>query len=202
MNPIAMLPPRLRSAAEIVLTLVIAILIAYLAQAYVVKPYRVPSASMSPTLKPGDRLIADRLSLAFRDPARGEIVVFHPPTCVAGENKEGVCSTTDRTRRVGPSSQTFVKRVIGLPGELIWAKGGNVWVKPPGKPAVRLPEAYLHRVRTAGFAKTLLPAGCYFMMGDNRHNSYDSRMWGCEPRSDILGIARIRYWPLDHIGIL
>jgi signal peptidase I len=202
MNPIAMLPPPLRSAAEIVLTLVMAILIAYLAQAYVVKPYRVPSVSMSPTLEPGDRLIADRLSLAFRDPARGEIVVFHPPTCVTGQNKDGVCSTADRTRRVGASSQTFVKRVIGLPGELIWAKAGHVWVKAAGKRAIRLAEPYLNGVRTASFARTLIPAHCYFMMGDNRHNSYDSRVWGCEPRSDILGIARIRYWPLDHIGIL
>jgi signal peptidase I len=202
MNPIAVLPAPIRSAVEIALTLVMAILIAYLVQAFVVKPYRVPSASMSPTLKPGDRLIADRLSLEFRDPARGEIVVFHPPNCVAGQSSEGVCTTTDRTRRVGASSETFVKRVIGLPGELIWAKSGHVWVKAAGKRAIRLPETYLHGVRTAPFAKTLIPAGCYFMMGDNRGNSDDSRMWGCEPRPDILGIARIRYWPLDHIGIL
>jgi signal peptidase I len=202
MNPITLLPPPLRSAAEILLTLVMAVVIAYLAQAFVVKPYRVPSASMSPTLKPGDRLIADRLSLQFRDPGRGEIVVFHPPTCVTGENKDGVCSTSDRTRRVGASDQTFVKRVIGLPGELIWGRGGHVWVKAAGSKAVRLPENYLHGVRTQNFARTLLPAGCFFMMGDNRDNSYDSRVWGCEPRSDILGIARVRYWPVDHIGIL
>ena len=202
MNPIALLPPPLRAAAEIVLTLVMAIVIAYLAQAYVVKPYRVPSASMSPTLQPGDRLIADRLSLDFRDPARGEIVVFHPPTCVAGENTEGVCDTGDRTRRIGPSSQTYVKRVIGLPGEVIWAKSGHVWVKPVGTKAIELPEPYLHGRRTGAFAKTLIPPGCFFMMGDNRGNSFDSRRWGCEPRSDILGIARVRYWPLDHIGIL
>lgn len=202
MNPIAVLPAPLRSAVEIALTLVMAILIAYLVQAFVVKPYRVPTASMSPTLKPGDRLVADRVSLEFRDPARGEIVVFHPPICVAGENSEGACNTADRTRRVGASSETYVKRVIGLPGELIWAKGGHVWVKAAGKRALRLPETYLHGVRTDHFAKTLIPSGCYFMMGDNRGNSDDSRMWGCEPRSDILGIARVRYWPLDHIGIL
>jgi signal peptidase I len=202
MNPIAVLPAPIRSAVEIALTLVMAILIAYLVQAFVVKPYRVPSASMSPTLKPGDRLIADRLSLEFRDPARGEIVVFHPPNCVADQSKNGVCAVPDRTRRVGASSETFVKRVIGLPGELIWAKGGHVWVKAAGKRAVRLPETYLHGVRTVRFAKTLIPAGCYFMMGDNRGNSDDSRTWGCEPRSDILGIARVRYWPVDRIGIL
>jgi signal peptidase I len=202
MNPIAMLPPPLRSAAEIALTLVMAIVIAYLAQAFVVKPYVVPSVSMSPTLKKGDRLIADRLSLEFRDPGRGEIVVFHPPTCVTGENFQGVCTTTDRTRRVGSSSQTFVKRVVGLPGELIWATGGHVWVKAAGSKPVELPEPYLHSTRTANFRRTLIPAGYYFMMGDNRGNSDDSRKWGCEPRSDMVGIARVRYWPLDRVGIL
>ncbi len=203
MNPIALLPSPLRTAAEIVLTLAVAILIAYLAQAFVVKPYQVPTDSMSPTLKPGDRLIADRLSLDFRDPARGEIVVFHPPACVAGQNApDGVCDVADRTRRVGASSQTYVKRVVGLPGELIWGRGGHVWVKAAGKRAVRLPENYLNGLHTRRFARTLLPAGCFFMMGDNRAHSDDSRTWGCEPRSDMLGIARVRYWPLDRIGIL
>src|SRR5262245_35301157 len=79
MNPIALLPAPLRTAAEILLTLVMAVVIAYVAQAFLVKPYRVPTSSMAPTLQPGDRVIADRVSLHFRDPARGEIVVFHPP---------------------------------------------------------------------------------------------------------------------------
>jgi signal peptidase I len=201
MNPIALLPPRLRAAAEIVLTLLMAILIAYLAQAFVVKPYRVPTASMVPTLEPGDRVIADRLSLDFRDPSRGEIVVFHPPYCVQGENRDGVCKTDDPTRRVGPAGDTFIKRVIGLPGEVIWATAGHVWVKPPGGKATELVEPYLHGTRTASFLRTLVPAGCFFMMGDNRANSDDSRDWGCEPRPDMIGIARLRYWPIDRLGI-
>jgi signal peptidase I len=202
MNPIALLPPRLRATVEILLTLVMAILIAYAAQAFVVKPYRVPTVSMVPTLEPGDRVIADRLSLDFRDPTRGEIVVFHPPACVRGENSQGVCDTNDRTRRVGPAADTFVKRVIGLPGELIWAKGGHVWVKPAGGKPIRLVEPYLHGSRTAAFPRTLVPAGCFFMMGDNRADSLDSRSWGCEPRADMIGIARLRYWPIDRLGIL
>jgi signal peptidase I len=202
MNPIALLPPRLRAVAEILVTLAMAILIAYVAQAFVVKPYRVPTVSMVPTLKPGDRVIADRLSLDFRDPSRGEIVVFHPPFCVRGDNSQGVCDTDDPTRRVGPAAETFIKRVIGLPGELIWAKAGHVWVKPAGGKAMRLVEPYVHATRTATFRRTLIPAGCYFMMGDNRSDSLDSRTWGCEPRADMIGIARLRYWPIDRLGIL
>jgi signal peptidase I len=202
MNPIALLPPPLRAVAEIVLTLVIAAGIAYLAQAYVVKPYRVPTGSMIPTLQPGDRVIADRLSLDFGDPTRGEIVVFHPPICKGSQNASDACSTNDLSQRTGASSVTFIKRVIGLPGETIWGAHGSVWVKDPGGRPVRLREPYLQGRHTPRFAKTVLPAKCYFMMGDNRLSSDDSRTWGCEPRGDILGVARVRYWPLDRLGIL
>jgi len=202
MNPIALLPPPLRAAAEIVLTLVVAAGIAYLAQAYVVKPYRVPTGSMFPTLRPGDRVIADRLTLDFRNPSRGEIVVFHPPICRDNKNNEGACTTPDLSMRIGASPETFIKRVIGLPGETIWGRDGSVWIKAPGGTAHRLPEPYLHGRRTKPFAKTVLPSGCYFMMGDNRSRSDDSRMWGCEPRGDMIGIARLRYWPVSRVGLL
>jgi signal peptidase I len=202
MNPIAMLPPPLRAIAEIAFTLVIAAGIAFLAQAFIVKPYRVPSGSMIPTLKPGDRLLADRVSLDLGDPSRGEIIVFHPPICKGDNNSEGACTTPDLSMRTGASSETFVKRVVGLPGETIWAKHGSVWVKDPGQKAHRLSEPYLHGVRTYAFPKTAVPAQCYFMMGDNRARSDDSRMWGCEPRGDMIGVARVRYWPLDRLGTL
>ena len=202
MNPIALLPPPLRTAAEILLTLVMAVVIAYVAQAFLVKPYRVPTSSMAPTLQPGDRVIADRLSLHFRDPARGEIVVFHPPVCANGQNYGGACLTNDLTKRIGASSETFIKRVVGLPGETIWAKDGSVWVKAPGGRGHRLSETYLNGRKTKSFPRTQLPAQCYFMMGDNRQRSDDSRTWGCEPRGDIIGVARVRYWPLDRLGLL
>ena len=202
MNPIALLPHPLRAVAEIVLTLVVAAAIAFIAQAYIVKPYRVPTGSMIPTLQPGDRVIADRLTLDFRDPARGEIIVFHPPICRGDHNSEGACDTNDLSLRAGASSQTFIKRVIGLPGETIWARHGSVWVKSPGQRVHRLSEPYLHGRRTASFPHTVIPQKCYFMMGDNRGQSDDSRMWGCEPRGDMIGIARVRYWPLDRIGLL
>jgi signal peptidase I len=201
MNPVAMLPAPIRAIAEILLTLVIAAGIAYLAQAYVVKPYRVPTGSMIPTLEPGDRVIADRLSLDFGDPSRGQIVVFHPPICSGANNVSGACTTPNLSLRVGASPVTFIKRVIGLPGETIWAKGGHIWIKDPGARAHRLQEPYL-KSRTPAFPRTVIPAKCYFMMGDNRRSSDDSRTWGCEPRGDIIGIARIRYWPLGRLGLL
>jgi signal peptidase I len=202
MNPIAMLPAPLRAAAEILLTLVIAAGIAYLAQAYVVKPYRVPTGSMIPTLEPGDRVIADRLSLDFGDPSRGEIVVFHPPVCSGSNNASGACTTPNLSLRAGASPVTFIKRVIGLPGETVWGKRGHVWVQDRGAAPHRLDEPYLHGRRTPSFPKTVVPARCYFMMGDNRDSSDDSRTWGCEPRGDILGVARVRYWPLGRLGLL
>jgi signal peptidase I len=202
MNPIAMLPRPLRAVAEIVLTLAIAAGIAYFAQAYVVKPYRVPTGSMIPTLQPGDRVIADRISLDFSDPTRGQIVVFHPPICRGDNNASGACTTSDLSLRTGSSSVTFIKRVIGLPGETIWGRDGSVWVQDPGGTPMRLKEPYLKGRSTPRFGKTVIPAKCYFMMGDNRASSDDSRTWGCEPRGDIIGVARVRYWPLSRLGIL
>ncbi|HET7380108.1 MAG TPA: signal peptidase I [Gaiellales bacterium] len=202
MNPIAILPAPVRAAVEIVLTLAVAAGIAYLAQAYVVKPYRVPTGSMEPTLMPGDRVIADRLSLDFSNPSRGQIVVFHPPVCQGDHNNEGACTTADPSLRTGPSSETFIKRVIGLPGETIWARHGSIWIKPPAGRAYKLSEPYLQGRRTKAFPHTLLPPKCYFMMGDNRNRSDDSRMWGCEPRGWMIGIARVRYWPASRAGLL
>lgn len=202
MNPVKLLPPPFRAIVELLLTLVVAGALAYLAQAFVVKPYRVPTESMAPTLKPADRVIADRISLSFRDPGRGEIVVFHPPVCKQGLNFGGACTTPDLSKRNGASGETFIKRVVGLPGETIWAKEGHVWIQVPGQPAMPLTEDYLNGRRTNDFPKVRIAEDCYFMMGDNRAHSDDSRQWGCEPRDDILGVARVRYWPLDRIGLL
>jgi signal peptidase I len=201
-NPVKLIPPPFRAIVELVLTLLVAGVLAYLAQAYVVKPYRVPTESMAPTLQPADRIIADRISLSFRDPHRGEIVVFHPPVCKQGLNFGGACTTSDLTKRTGASGETFIKRVVGLPGERVWGKNGHVWIQSPGQPAMRLTEDYLNGRQTTDFPPVKIPKDCYFMMGDNRPHSDDSRQWGCEPRGDILGVARVRYWPLDRIGVL
>ena len=102
MGLFAALPKPIRTVVETALTLVVALGIAWLGQAFVVKPYRVPTASMVPTLEPGDRVLADRLSLDFENPGRGQIVVFHPPHCKAGyDDSDGVCTTPNLKMRQG-----------------------------------------------------------------------------------------------------
>ena len=205
MSLLSSVPPRLRSTVELILTLALAAGIAYLAQAFVVKPYVVPTGSMIPTLEPGDRLIADRLTLDFRNPERGEIVVFHPPLCKPGFNEppeNNFCSTADLSKRVGPSGTAFVKRVIGLPGEKLWSNRGHVFIQPVHGKAFELEEPYLLAgARTSITGTITVPKGMYFMMGDNRQVSDDSRTWGPEPRGWMIGIARVRYWPLSRLGL-
>jgi signal peptidase I len=202
MKLLAMIPPPLRSVVELVLTLVVAVAIALAAQAYVVKPYRVPTASMVPTLEPGDRVLADRMTLRFRDPERGDIVVFHPPACPDPISNNGVCDTNLISKRTGVSDQTFIKRVIGLPGERVFSRNGKVYIQKPNGEPVPLSEPYVNGQETNIPTPVTVPKGYYYMLGDNRGDSEDSRVWGPEPREDILGIARVRYWPVDRIGIL
>jgi signal peptidase I len=202
------LPSPWRAIVETVLTLAVAGAIAYGAQAFVVKPYSVPSGSMEPTLEPGDYVLADRLSLDFSDPKRYQIVVFHPPHCRAGHNdSKGVCDTTSRKVRDGAAGTTFIKRVIGLPGDTVYTRGRQLWVKPAGGgEPFHLHEPYVKDgMEVAGltFGRPVhIPPGYYMLLGDNRLLSDDSRAWGLEPRGDIVGVARVRYWPLGRIGIL
>jgi signal peptidase I len=200
------LPPAWRSVADIAVTLILAGAIVWVARAYVMKPYTVPTGSMEPTLMIGDYVIADRISLDFGNPHRYQIVVFHPPHCKSGLNDEqGACTTTDRKARVGAASTTFIKRVIGLPGDTIWQKDGHLWVKRAGAPAFELKEPWVmnhQEVVGTPLPKMHIPKGYYLMLGDNRAISDDSRVWGLEPRGDMIGIARVRYWPLGRIGLL
>jgi signal peptidase I len=95
-----------------------------------------------------------------------------------------------------------VKRVIALPGETVWAKGGHVWIKDKGKATFQLKEPYTHGKVTTDLPRETIPPGFYLMLGDNRSISEDSRIWGLEPRDGLIGIARIRYWPLGRLGLL
>ena len=206
MGLLSALPKPVRTIVETAVTLAVALAIAWLAQAFVIKPYQVPTPSMVPTLEPGDRVLADRLTLDFENPHRFQIVVFHPPSCTPGHvDDTGVCTTTDRADRSGLAGTTYIKRVIGLPGDTVWAQGGKVWVKDAGKPAFSLQEPYVfdHRpVAGRTLTRTTIPPGFYLLLGDNRGVSDDSRSWGLEPRGGIIGVARARYWPLGRIGTL
>ena len=206
MGLFAALPKPVRTIVETAITLAVALAIAWLAQAFVIKPYRVPTPSMVPTLEPGDRVLADRLSLDFSDPHRFQIVVFHPPHCAAPHSDGmGVCTTPERTFRDGLAGTTFIKRVIGLPGETVWSQDGKIWVQDGTSPKFSLSEPYVsNHQAVAGRAlqRTTIPPGYYLLMGDNRGISDDSRDWGLEPRDGIIGVARARYWPIRRIGTL
>jgi signal peptidase I len=207
---------------ELVATVAIAVGLALLIQAFLVKPYRIPSGSMIPTLAIGQRILVNRLDTS---PGLNDVVVFHPPTGATTAN--GTCGAPNQgvngqTGHVYPqacdknlpveSTETFVKRVVGLPGDHLRIVNGYVY-----RDGVRETFGY-HPKANAGapgfelcssgtsgsctFPKTIIvPAGEYYMMGDNRGDSLDSRYWGPVPQKWIIGVAFATYWPLDRIGI-
>ncbi|HTU30270.1 MAG TPA: signal peptidase I [Solirubrobacteraceae bacterium] len=207
--------PRKRRSAfggfvELVVTVAIAIALAFLIQAFVVKPYRIPSVSMVPTLKVGQRILVNRLST---HPKLGDVVVFHPPAGATpadpqtqancgnpsqGYGKSQPCATPTKAE----SSQTFVKRVVGLPGDTLRISGGHVWRN--GKEETgRYIQSCTEGAGQCTFSKTIkVPAGMYYMMGDNRGLSDDSRFWGPVPQKWIIGVAFFTYWPIDRIGTI
>ena len=189
------LPRPWRRVLDWVVTIAVAIALVLVFEAEIAKPYRVPSASMEPTLhcaKPArgcqarfsDRVVALRIVYRFRDPHRGEIAVFHAPASAADCGESG--------------SLIFVKRVIGLPGETVSERNGVVFID--GK---RLSEHYVPASerdhRTSSWPK--LEPGQYFMLGDNRAASCDSRDWGPVHRSSFIGPAAITYWPPNRITV-
>jgi signal peptidase I len=198
----------LYSFVELIVTVGVAVGLAFLIQAFVVKPYRIPSGSMEPTLNIGQRILAFRLST---HPGVGDIVVFHPPAgadvqpATCGNSSQGVaggeaCDTPTSQE----SSQTFIKRVVGVPGDRLKIVGGHVF-----RNGVREKDSYIApcNAQEGGqgctFRKTLVvPAGEYYMMGDNRGDSDDSRYWGPVPQKWIIGEAFFTYWPPDRIGTL
>ncbi len=195
----------LASFVELVLTVAVAIGLAVLIQAFIVKPYRIPSPSMVPTLIPGQRVLTNRLAT---NPSVGDIVVFHPPHGADFDNP--VCGNTSQGAghpaacdqpTAQESTQTFIKRVIGVPGDRISIHDGHVIRN--GKP---VNEPYIEPCgagSSCNFPETItIPSGEYFMMGDNRGVSDDSRFWGPVPDKWIIGVAFFTYWPPDRIGTL
>jgi signal peptidase I len=196
-----------RVTLDWILTIAGAILIVLALKEWVVNPYRIPSSSMEPVLncakgpspnqsgclgQSSDRVLACRICLDFGPPSRGDIVVFNTPSEAATKCGEG---------------GTFVKRLIGLPGE--WIKeddDGFIWIRGPGeKKYVKLKEPYLstsRRLADSGHfgGKWHVKKDSYFMMGDNRAQSCDSRTWGSVPRDKLIGIVFFVYWPPDRIG--
>jgi signal peptidase I len=195
----------MRGLIELVVTVAIAVALALLIQAFIVKPYRIPSGSMEPTLTIGQRILANRM---INHPSVGDIVVFHPPAGANTDNPQ--CG--DPNQGTGhpqacddgtpqESSQTFIKRVVAGPGDVISIVNGNVI-----RNGVKEKDPYAYQCGTGpdcNFPKAIkIPPGDYFMMGDNRGESDDSRFWGPVPDKWIIGVAFFTYWPPDRIGTL
>ncbi len=208
MNPLIPKPTTGRGALlELVVIVALAIGLALLIQAFVVKPYQIPSPSMEPTLDVGQRVLVDRVSYRFSDPDIGDVVVFHPPE---GANSErcGVPHAGQGTMRACPkptpeeSDTNFIKRIVAGPGDRLSIEDGHPVVN-----GVMAQEDFINPCHESGnpcnFRKTItIPPNYYFMMGDNRDHSDDSRFWGPVPRDWIIGEAFFTYWPPNRIGIL
>ncbi|MDQ8043972.1 MAG: signal peptidase I [Solirubrobacteraceae bacterium] len=186
---------------ETVLVVIGALVLALLIQQFLVKPYKIPSPSMVPTLDEGQRILVNRLGDHFGDPKNGQILVFNPPSgaeqsgeeCAVPHDENHACLQA----KPGKLKQAFVKRVVGVPGDKISVKGGHVIRN--GTP-VDEPYARPCDDATCNIATFTVPAGHYFMMGDNRGNSDDSRFWGPIPRDYVIGRAFATYWPPKRIG--
>jgi signal peptidase I len=191
------------SVIELVVIVGVAVLLALGIHQWIVKPYRIPSGSMEPTLAIGQRVLVDRIGMHFGDPHVGEIAVFNPPLeaqqerCGVERPNGAACSEAENRR----SSTYFIKRIVAGPGDTISIVEGHVIRN--GK---REPDTYIKQCQGASecnFPTPIkIPAGHWFMMGDNRGESDDSRFWGPVPTGWIVGGAFATYWPPDRIGIL
>lgn len=192
------------SAVELVLIVAIALGLALGIQAFLIKPYRIPSESMEPTLITGQRVLVNRIGNRFGDPKVGDVLVFHPPDG-ADSNECG-----DPNLRPGQpcdrpvpheSSVNFIKRVVAVGGDTVSIRNGHAFVN--GK---RQKDSFTRPCDGGSgcdFTTPItVPRGYYFMMGDNRGRSDDSRYWGPIPRSWIIGKAFATYWPPNRIGPL
>jgi signal peptidase I len=198
------LPHGWRVTIDWLVTILGAVAIVLAIKTWVVNPYRIPSSSMEPTLhcaRPdigcearfSDRVLACRFCFHFWPPKRNDIIVFHTPPLAAVKCGAG---------------GTFVKRLIGLPGDVIYEdKHGFIWVTAPGeKTGTKLNEPFIQPQRraedTANFGhRWVVPKGDYFFMGDNRGESCDSRSWGSVPRKNLIGKVIATYWPPTRLSI-
>lgn len=192
------------SLIELVVIVAVALGLALGIQAFLVKPYRIPSESMVPTLKVGQRVLVNRIGNRFGDPKVGDIVVFHPPEGAesqqCGEPRQ-VAGKACAKATPQKASVNFIKRIVGGPGDTIAVVGGHVVRN--GK---RQKEPFINPCGDGEGCDLprpiTIPAGHYFMMGDNRGESDDSRFWGPVPRDWIIGPAFFTYWPPKSIGFL
>lgn len=163
---------------EVLEIALIALATVFLIRTFLVQPFLVSGASMEPSFSDGNYLLVDELTYRFREPERGEIIVFESPT----------------------GDSYFIKRVIGLPGERVQIKQGIITVTANNNQLIALKESYLlPGTKTAGDVELVLKDGQYFVLGDNRGYSFDSRSWGSLEAEKIIGLVRLRLWPINKV---
>jgi signal peptidase I len=172
-----------RSLRENLGLIAIALVLAFLIRTFIAEPRYIPSDSMVPTLHTDDRLVVEKVSYYFHPPHSGDIIVFQPPE--------------ELQRRGYHKDQAFIKRVIGEPGKIVAINSGKVYIN--GK---HLKENYIAEPPNQPFPPVQVPENEFFVMGDNRNDSNDSRYWGFLPRKNIIGRAVFRFWPLSRIGFV
>jgi signal peptidase I len=177
-----------RSVRENIFLVVIALILAFLIRTYIAEPRYIPSDSMVPTLHKGDRLVVEKVSYHFHPPHFGDIVVFAPPP--------------ELQRRGYPKDQAFIKRVIGQPGDSIQVTRDKVYINGIPLEEDYLKDSYILQDPRQFFNNTQVPLNHFFVMGDNRNDSNDSRYWGFVPSENVIGHAVFRFFPFNHIGII
>jgi signal peptidase I len=178
-----------RNAVEWLVILVLALLAAFVIKTFLLQAFYIPSESMDPTLKIGDRVFVNKLSYKLHDVHRGDIVVFDRPPAEQGGD---------------PAIKDLIKRVIGLPGEKVEGRQGHVWITAVNQTEAKmLDEPYLPgNTTTIDFPAQAIPPKTFWVMGDNRLRSKDSRFFGPIGENLIVGRAFIRVWPVNHLHLL
>jgi signal peptidase I len=181
----------------------LALALALAIQAWIVKPYQIPSGSMEPTLDIGQRVLVNRFIYHFNDPKIGDVVVFHPPVGADNGTECGMPPGPNEAcakPTAGESDQNFIKRIVAGPGDTLAVKDGH----PVVNGVEKSDEPYINPCGSGSQCNlskpVTIPPDMYFMMGDNRGASDDSRFWGPVPRDWIIGEAFATYWPPDRIG--
>ena len=174
------------SVLEVVEVLAIAVLAVFAIRTFLVQPFLVSGESMDPTFKNGDYLLVDELTYHIRQPERGEVVVFRYPK---------------------DESTFFIKRIIGLPGDTVKIENGNVVIYNQAHPNGEtldekyLPTGTMTTIRPLETPTYIVGTGQYLVLGDNRQFSYDSRDWGLVSTKEVVGVVRLRLWPVAQATV-
>jgi signal peptidase I len=192
---------RRRFLGELPFLLLAALILTVLVKGFLIQAFFIPSRSMEPTLDVGDRVVVNRLAYRVGEPAHGDVVVFLRPTGGGDRPSTGPLSWVRRAVAQGlggtpPGSEDLIKRVVGLPGDKLQGKGGRLW-----RNGRRVTEPYLAEGTFTGeFRAVRVEPGHLWVMGDNREDSADSRVFGQVPRSALVGRAVFTVWPPTHLG--